>query len=292
MLEDAAFVFTTDLHGVITSCNQGGERYGFAAKDLVGKNICNFYNVGERESRDAIASVVETGQFEGQLRCRTKSGADVEVHLCLTLLRNSDAGPVSIVGLAMERAGGIAGDAETKLAGDKLSTAAARGAAGAVALARREIDGTEFLIASPIMHKFMGMVDRVAGHTETVLVTGETGTGKELVARTIHRSSYRHKQCIDRYQLRRLAGASGGKRIVRLREGSFQWRGLLEAGFVRTGRQKHDISRRNRRIAAADSGEVAAGSWMARPITVWAGIAKSRWMCGWLRPPIRIWSWR
>jgi transcriptional regulator with PAS, ATPase and Fis domain len=43
------------------------------------------------------------------------------------------------------------------------------------------------------MHKFMGMVDRVAGHTETVLITGETGTGKELVARTIHDSSYRHK---------------------------------------------------------------------------------------------------
>ena len=46
------------------------------------------------------------------------------------------------------------------------------------------------------MHKFMGMVDRVAGHTETVLVTGETGTGKELVARTIHESSYRHKNAL------------------------------------------------------------------------------------------------
>jgi len=46
------------------------------------------------------------------------------------------------------------------------------------------------------MHKFMGMVDRVAGHTETVLVVGETGTGKELVARTIHDSSYRHKNAL------------------------------------------------------------------------------------------------
>ena len=46
------------------------------------------------------------------------------------------------------------------------------------------------------MHKFMGLVDRVAGHTETVLVVGETGTGKELVARTIHESSYRHKKAL------------------------------------------------------------------------------------------------
>src|SRR5258708_19780054 len=41
------------------------------------------------------------------------------------------------------------------------------------------------------MLKFMGLVDRVAGHTETVLITGETGTGKELIARTIHQSSHR-----------------------------------------------------------------------------------------------------
>jgi transcriptional regulator with PAS, ATPase and Fis domain len=63
-------------------------------------------------------------------------------------------------------------------------------------LARRDIDGTQFLIASPLMHKFLGMVDRVAGHTESVLVVGETGTGKELVARTIHGSSYRHKNAL------------------------------------------------------------------------------------------------
>ena len=63
-------------------------------------------------------------------------------------------------------------------------------------LARRVIDTTEFVIASPVMHKFMGMVDRVAGHTETVLIIGETGTGKELVARTIHESSHRSKNAL------------------------------------------------------------------------------------------------
>src|SRR5271163_4647608 len=48
------------------------------------------------------------------------------------------------------------------------------------------------------MQRFMAMVERVAGHTETVLITGETGSGKELIACSIHEFSYRNgKPWID-----------------------------------------------------------------------------------------------
>ena len=185
-LQDA--VFTTDLHGVITNCNQGVSRYGFAPKELVGRRITDFYGIGQQAflATGAIASVLEKGRFEGEFRCRTKSGQEVDVHLCLTLLRDAHAAPAGILGFSIDITG-------KKLLETALSRTPGGVATAAVPLARREIDGTQFLIASPIMHKFMGMVDRVAGHTETVLVTGETGTGKELVARTIHESSYRHK---------------------------------------------------------------------------------------------------
>src|SRR5262249_61620011 len=39
----------------------------------------------------------------------------------------------------------------------------------------------------PAMQELFGMIRRLAPHVRTALVTGETGTGKELVARALHR---------------------------------------------------------------------------------------------------------
>jgi len=66
------------------------------------------------------------------------------------------------------------------------------------AAVQREIHGIQFIVASGLMQRFMALVERVAGHTETVLITGETGTGKELIACGVHEYSYRHaKPWID-----------------------------------------------------------------------------------------------
>ena len=40
---------------------------------------------------------------------------------------------------------------------------------------------------SPVMQELFDSVRRFAPHARTVLVTGETGTGKELVAKALHR---------------------------------------------------------------------------------------------------------
>ncbi len=47
--------------------------------------------------------------------------------------------------------------------------------------------------ASPAMQKVYDLIGRVAGTDASILVSGETGTGKELVAETIHRLSRRSK---------------------------------------------------------------------------------------------------
>jgi len=183
-------VFAADLQGTITSCNQGIDRYGFVPKDVIGQDIAQLYGIQQQTflASHATAIVLQKGRFEDEFQGHTKSGQDVGVHLCLMLLRDSDGAPAGIVGFSI--------DISERKIPEIASPVHAPAAKGAVPLAQRQIDGTQFLIASPLMHKFMGMVDRVAGHTETVLVTGETGTGKELVARTIHESSYRHKKAL------------------------------------------------------------------------------------------------
>src|SRR6266481_5410028 len=60
---------------------------------------------------------------------------------------------------------------------------------------REEIDKTsmfeEIITISPPMKSLLSYVCKVAPTDSTVLITGETGTGKELVARAVHKRSRR-----------------------------------------------------------------------------------------------------
>jgi len=127
--------------------------------------------------RSAILTSASTQQdYYSKLIAIAKSGASITVDFTATVLQDGKSNPILIVGTVTAVNGGTSGRAVPR---------------GVVS---RRIEDTEFILASPVMHKFMTLVDRVAGHTETVLVTGETGTGKELIARTIHESSSRRNR--------------------------------------------------------------------------------------------------
>ncbi|MGC1483049.1 MAG: sigma-54 dependent transcriptional regulator [Candidatus Acidiferrum sp.] len=58
---------------------------------------------------------------------------------------------------------------------------------------RHRLGKHELVGSGPAMKKLLGQIDRVAASETRVCILGETGTGKELVARAIHEKSQRHE---------------------------------------------------------------------------------------------------
>src|SRR5258708_7829304 len=186
---DSVGVFLTDLQGKLTGCNSAfNPLCGYATEELLGRKFSELFAGqkktvrAERDLHEEILTAASARGYQSQLFVQPKSGSPFPVYFSATLLRDADGAPVAIVAIVTPRPVGRS-DASNA---DVSTTATA-----IPGIVSRTIDGTQFILASPVMHKFMGLVDRVAGHTETVLVTGETGTGKELIARTIHESSHR-----------------------------------------------------------------------------------------------------
>ena len=58
----------------------------------------------------------------------------------------------------------------------------------------RELDYSGIVGQSAALRQVLKLVDMVAASDSTVLLLGETGTGKELIARAIHERSQRHRE--------------------------------------------------------------------------------------------------
>jgi PAS domain S-box-containing protein len=195
--------FSADLQGKFSACNQALSRLlGHTQQELMGRNFSELFVTDERASEKKngsgarherpieasttlIAAAAAPGGFRGRLFARTKNGKSIPVEFSAILLQDSSATPTAIIGLIVPI---HEADAPAAVEQPATNIPASSG------IVSRTIDGTQFILASAVMHKFMSLVDRVAGHTETVLITGETGTGKELIARTIHESSHRRSR--------------------------------------------------------------------------------------------------
>ena len=90
---------------------------------------------------------------------------------------------------------------------------------------------------SPRMREVFALLEQAAGLDITVLVLGETGTGKELAARAIHYHSARRERRFVPGELRRAPGGAGRERAVRPRPGRLHRRGGRQARPLRGGRR-------------------------------------------------------
>ncbi len=102
LIQDA--VFTTDLEGMITSCNSSVSRYGHAPKDLIGKNLAVLFSAESKAlfTKLVVPAAVEKGRSEAQLRGWVKGGEEFCVHLRLTLVQDAGSNPIGMVGVAVD----------------------------------------------------------------------------------------------------------------------------------------------------------------------------------------------
>ena len=118
--------------------------------------------------------------------------------------------------------------------------------------------------SSGALSAVLDVVKKVAKSNTTVLVRGETGTGKELIAGAVHHNSQRASAQLHQGQLRGAAGEPARVRALRPREGRLHRRRQAAHRPLRAGRRRHAVPRRDRRHEPEHAGQDPARAAGAR----------------------------
>src|SRR5260370_28575235 len=112
-------------------------------------------------------------------------------------VKNNSRGEVSFVGAVMDVTAAKQSQQALEQAFREIKTLKDQLQSENIVL-REEIDRAsmfeQIVGTSPPLRKVLSRVSKVASTDSSVLITGETGTGKELVARAIHKRSRRSSQ--------------------------------------------------------------------------------------------------
>lgn len=167
-------VFTVDLDWRITSFNRAAEEItGISRKDAIGRLCSEVFRSNMCQTDCALRKTMKNGKpiigRSGYII--DEEGNRIPISLSTAVLKDSD--------------GNMVGGAETFRDLSEVETL------------RHELEARfhvgEIVSRSPLMQRLFEVIPAIAVSPSTVLITGETGTGKELMARTIHSLSKHSK---------------------------------------------------------------------------------------------------
>ena len=133
--------------------------------------------------------------------------------------------------------------------------------------------------------RMLDLVAQVSPSRSTILITGETGTGKELVAKAIHANSPRADRMFVRGEQRIAAARSAGIHAFRPCEGRIHQRHPVEEGLFRSGRWRHHFLRRDRHHRRRRRRSSCCACSRSANSLPWVRPTPSRWTCAFWRPP-------
>ena len=166
-------VFTVDGEWRVSSFNRAAEQItGVAREDAIGRRCSDVFRASMCEGECALRHTMDTGAVlvNKATFIINSAGKRIPISVSTAILRDEH--------------GKVVGGAETFR---DLSL---------IEELRTQVRGRfqvgDIVSRSPSMRRLIEMLPRVAESESTILIQGETGTGKELVARAIHGLSPRH----------------------------------------------------------------------------------------------------
>ncbi len=167
-------VFTVDPDWRITSFNRAAEEItGIPRQDALGRLCSDVFRSNMCETDCALRKTLKNGRpIIGRSGYIIDEGGNrIPISLSTAVLRDHN--------------GTVVGGAETFRDLSEVETL------------RHELEGKihlgDMTSRSPLMQRLFEVIPAIAASPSTVLIQGETGTGKELMARTIHSLSKRSK---------------------------------------------------------------------------------------------------
>jgi PAS domain S-box-containing protein len=213
-VDQAIISHTSD--GIITSWNRAAERiYGYFQDEVVGRHVSIIHPPGyKQELQTLFDRIIRSERVEPFETVRIKKGGD-QVFVSINILPISDTpdGSVCLAQIVSDLTERKRTEEEALRVSREQAAAYNRrrgnGKSSAVEnypteaprampqvttramLPTNHRKATVLVGNSPVMQKLFAAIERVAPSDSSVLITGATGTGKELVARKIHEKSRR-----------------------------------------------------------------------------------------------------
>ncbi|MEW6363500.1 MAG: sigma 54-interacting transcriptional regulator [Acidobacteriota bacterium] len=168
-------IFTVDEKGCITSFNRAAKAItGYSEEDVLGRECSSVFRTELCDTICPLRRSIASGEYirNREVRIHAKDGRRI---------------PISISTAPLLTSWG------TLLGGVEVFTDLSH-----IADLQRKLDGQyqfeDIVSRNPEMHKIFKMLPLVAESTSTILITGASGTGKELVAKAIHHHGPRSKR--------------------------------------------------------------------------------------------------
>jgi len=194
-------VALTDISGRFLATNSAYQKMlGYTEEEIRTLTLLELTHEDYRGSNWQLVTALledQRSQFQIEKQCRRKDGGLIWVRDNVSLVPGTASMPRFIMALSEDITEQHLASARLEAAFEEIKRLKDRLQDENVAL-REEIDQAfmfeEIVGASPALRTVLSSVVKVAPTDSTVLISGETGTGKELIARAIHRRSPRSER--------------------------------------------------------------------------------------------------